>query len=88
MYVLFVVSFRILVRIRHFFCLYLLGSMHVLNFVFRICVIRFSNNVGTIMCLGIVILRSPKKGPVEILTRSSISSGFQTKANFKMTASR
>ena len=65
-----------------------LASIHVLKFVFRICLICSNNNVGTIMCLGIIILRSPKGGPVKILTRSSISPGFQTKANFKVTVSR
>ena len=37
---------------------------------------------------GFVILRSLKGGLVEILARSSTSPGFQTKANFKVTASR
>ena len=41
-----------------------------------------------IMWLGIIILRSLKGGPVEVLARSSISPGFQTKVNFKVTASR
>ena len=37
---------------------------------------------------GLLINGLPKRGPVEILARSSISPGSQTKVNVKMIASR
>ena len=59
--------------------------MYVLNFMFEhvLC------EIGILGWLGIIILRPPEKGgSVEILAQSSISSEFQTKVNFKVTASR
>ena len=41
---------------------YLFTSMHVLNFVYWICVTCFSNKIGMNMWLEIIILRSPEKG--------------------------
>ena len=38
--------------------------------------------------LGLLFYDFPKRGPVEILARSSIFSGSQAKVDFKVTASR
>ena len=62
-------------------------TMHVLNFVFWICVICFNNWNGHMAWVYYFTI-SRKRGPVEILARSSISLEPQTKANFKVTTSR
>ena len=54
-------------------------SMHVVNFMFWICMLGIWNSQWLI---------TRKRGSVEILAQSSISSESQTKVNFKVTASR
>ena len=69
-------------------CIYVFVYMHVLNFMFWVCMICVNNEFGIINGLGLLFYDLPKKGSVKILARSSISPEFQTKANFKVTASR
>ena len=62
--------------------------MHVLSSIFWVYVKCVSNKLKMNKWLGIIILRfSKKKGSVEILVRSSISTESQTKIDFKVTAS-
>ena len=37
-------------------------SMHVLNFMFWVCVICINNEIGIIVWLGVIIFQSPEKG--------------------------
>ena len=62
-------------------------TMHVLNFVFWICVICFNNWNGH-MARVYYFTISRKRGSVEILAQSSIFPESQIKANFKVIASR
>ena len=70
-------------------CVYVFTSMHMLDFMFQICVVCINNKKwNNRMTRGYYFTISRERSAIEILVRSSIFSEFQTKVDFKVTAFR